>query len=100
LLEVVRILHELDDFVALELGDLERTRADRLGPHLAAVGVASVDRRVARGEHRQERALRALELERDLKVAVDDDVLDVLVPDLARALAYELGLVVGAVDSV
>ena len=87
LLEVVGILRELDRFVGLELDEFERAGADRLGAHLARRDVAGVDRRVAGGEQRQQRRLRPLQVERCFEIAVDGDVVDLIVPGLSRVLA-------------
>ena len=51
--------------------------------------MAGIDRRVAAGEHRQERRLRPAEHEGDLEVAVGLHFLEVGVPELARILADE-----------
>ena len=87
LLPVVRIAGDLDGFVGLELDELERAGADRLGAHVAGRDVAGIDRRIAGGEQRQQRRLRPLQVERGLEVAVDSDVDDLVVPGLARVLA-------------
>ena len=87
LLEVVRVLRELDRFVGLELDELERAGADRLGAHVARRDVAGIDRRIAGGEQRQQRRLRPLQIERGLEIAVGGDVVDLIVPGLARVLA-------------
>ena len=87
LLPVVRILHELDRLVLLQLDELERPGADRIGALLRRGDVAGIDRRVARREHREQRGLRALQVERRLQVAFGRDFLEVEVPVLARILA-------------
>ena len=87
LLPVVRVAHELHRLAALELDELERPRADRIGAHVLGRDVAGIDRGVARGEQRDERGLRPVENEGDLVVAVDRHVLEVVPPDGARVLA-------------
>ena len=91
LLPVVGVLHQLDALVHPELGELERAGADRLAPHLVDRHVAGIDRRVARGEQRQQRGLRRLEMERRHGVAVGGDLLDIGPPRRAR-IAPELAL--------
>ena len=66
---VVGIAGELDDLVALELDELEGAGADRRRAHVLGRDVAGIDRRVARGEHRQQRGLWPVEHERDLVIA-------------------------------
>src|SRR4029079_3469405 len=78
--------------VALELGELERPRADRLDAHVPVRHVAGVDGRQPRGQHRQYRWLRLGQVERRLVVAVERDLLEVLVPDPARIAPQILGL--------
>ncbi len=100
---IVGVAHELDRLVALELDELERTRADRLGAHVGRRHVAGIDRVVAGGEQRDERSLRPAEVERHLVVAVGRHLLQVVPPDLARVLAKAvralvLQLVQGADD--
>ena len=87
LLPVIRVAGELDQFVGLELDELERAGADRMGAHFRRRNVAGIDRRIAGGEQRQQRRLRPLQVERDLEVAVGRDVVDLVVPGLARVLA-------------
>ena len=87
LFPVVRILHELDRLVLLHLDELERAGADRMRAHLRGGNVAGVDRRIAGGQHRQQRRLRPLEMEGRFEVAVDRDVRDEFEPILARILA-------------
>ena len=84
LLPVVGVARDLDAFVLLELDELEGSGADRLGAHLRRRHVAGVHRRVARGEQRGQRRLRALQVHGDLVVAVGRDLVDVAVPGLAR----------------
>jgi len=50
LLPVVGVAHELDRLVALELDELERARADRLGAHVRRRHMAGIHRAVAVGE--------------------------------------------------
>ena len=71
---------ELDAFVLLELDELERAGADRLGAHLRRRHVAGIDRRIARGEQGGKRRLRPLEMDRDLVVALGLGALDIAVP--------------------
>ena len=92
-LPVVVVLRELDVLVLLEADELERSGADRVRPHLLRRHMAGIDRRVARGQQRDESRLAALQMERRLMVAVRGDFLEVLVPGLARVLA-QLGLAV------
>ena len=87
LFPVVRVARQLDQFVGLELDELERAGADRMGAHFRRRDVAGIDRRVAGGEQRQQRRLRPLQVERGLVVAVGRDVDDLVVPGLARVLA-------------
>ena len=86
LLEVVGIARQLDRFVGLELDELERPGADRVGAHLGRRDVAGIDRRIAGGEQRKQRRLRPFQVERRLVVAVGRYVLDLVVPALARIL--------------
>jgi hypothetical protein len=60
---------ELDRFVGLELDELERPRADRVGAHVSGADMAGIDRRIAGGEQRQQRRLRPLQVKRGLVVA-------------------------------
>ena len=76
LLQVIGVAGQLDRFVGLELDELERAGADRVGAHVRRRDVAGIDRRVAGGEQRQQRRLRPLQVERGLEVAVDRDVVD------------------------
>ena len=78
LFPVVRVLHELDQFVLLHLDEFERAGADRMRAHLRRRHVAGIDRRIAGGEHRQQRGLRPLEMEGRLVVAIDGDVGDIV----------------------
>ena len=87
LLPIVRILRELDRFVLLELDELERTGADRMRAHLRRRDVARIHRRIAGREHRQQRGLRPLEMQRHLEVAIGGDVGNVVEQVLARILA-------------
>ena len=87
LLPVVRVAHQLACSLLLELGELERPGADRLGAHLGGRDVAGIDRAVARGEQHQQRRLRLLEVEGRLVVAVGRDLLEIAVPGRARILA-------------
>ncbi len=54
------------------------------GAHLRHRHVAGIDRRVARGEQRQDRGLRPLEVQHHLVIAVGRGALDIAVPGLAR----------------
>ena len=87
LLPVVRVLHELDRLVLLQLDELERAGADRIGALLRRRDVAGIDRRIAGREHREDRGLRALEMEGRLEVALGRHVFEIEVPVLARVLA-------------
>ena len=100
LLPVVGIAHQLDHLVALEVDDLERAGADRLGAHHPRLDVTRIDRSIAGRQHRHERRLLALQRERHLVVAVGRDFLQVLVPDLTRVLADDLLLVVDTAEGV
>ena len=57
--------------------------------------MARIDRRVTRGEQRQERGLRPVEDEGRLEVAVDRDLLQIVPPDRARVLAEVVGVLAG-----
>ena len=87
LLEIIGVADQLDRFVGLELDEFERAGADRVGAHVGGRHMAGIDRRIAGGEQRQQRRLRPLQIEGDLEVAVGRDVVDELVPGLARVLA-------------
>ena len=87
LLPVVRVLRQLDRLVLLQLDELERPGADRIGALRRRRDVAGIDRRVAGREHREDRRLRARQMERRLQVAFGRDFLDVGEPVLARVLA-------------
>ena len=87
LLPVVGVLGQLDQFIGLELDELERAGADRMGAHLGRRNVAGIDRRIAGGEQREQRGLRPLQLEGGLEVAIGRHVVDLIVPGLARVLA-------------
>ena len=76
LLPVVRVLRQLDQLVLLHLDEFERAGADRMRAHLRGRDVAWIDRRIAGGEHRQQRRLRPLQMEGHFVVAVDGDVGD------------------------
>ncbi len=52
--------------------------------HLRGRDVAGIDRRIAGGQHRQQRRLRPLEMEGRLEFVIDADVGNVVVPPLAR----------------
>ena len=92
LLEVIGIAHEADRFAALEFDEFERPGADRFGPHDLLRNMAGIDRRErARQQHRQAR-LRLAQFERRLIIAVDADVLQLGVPDLARVAMKILGI--------
>ena len=84
LLPVVRVPRDLEALVRLELDELEGSGADRPGAHLRRRDVAGVHRRIARGEQREQRRLRPLEMDGRLQVAVGRDALDVAVPGGAR----------------
>ena len=49
--------------------------------------MTGIDRRIARGEQRQQRRLRPLQVECDLEVAAGGDVSNLIVPGLARILS-------------
>ena len=84
LLEILRIAHETDRFAALELDEFKWPGADGLGPHDLLRNMAGINGgEGARQQHRQAR-LRLAQLERRLVIAVDADVLQLGVPDLAR----------------
>ena len=77
---VVGVARQLDGHVRIEVDHFEGPRANRLGAHGRRADVAGVDGREARGDEGQERRLRAPQLERDLVIAGDGDLLQVLVP--------------------
>jgi hypothetical protein len=52
--------------------------------HVARRHVAGIDRRKPGSEQRDKRRLRPLQVERHLVIAVGADLLQILVPDLAR----------------
>ena len=79
-LEVVGIAHQPDAVELLERVELERPGADRLDAHLGARHVAGIDRREPRGEQRQQRGLRMVEMDGDFVVVAAVDVVDVAVP--------------------
>ena len=73
-LPVIRVARHRDVFVRLELDEFERAGADRMAAHLARRHVAGIDRRLARGEQRDQVGLRPLQVEGDLVVAVGGDL--------------------------
>ena len=83
-LPVIRVLRGLDDFVRPELDKFEGAGADRVSAHLPRRHMARIDRRPARGQQRQQRRLRPLQVEGGLVVAVGGDFFEVEVPALAR----------------
>ena len=92
LLPVIGIAHQADRVAAVEFDQPERPGADRFGAHGRLRHVAGIDRRKrARQQHRQAR-LRLAEFERRLIIAVDADVLQLRVPDLARVALEVLDL--------
>ena len=92
LLPVIGIAHQTNRLAALEFDEFERPGADRLGAHHLLRHMAGIDRRKrARQQHRQAR-LRLAQLEGRLVIAVDGDVLQLGVPDLARIALEVLGL--------
>ena len=93
LLPVVGIAHELDRYVAIEFGELERPRADRLGAHVALRHMTRVDGRKSRREQHQERRLRMSKMEGGFMIAVRRHFLEVVVPDLARVAAELLSAI-------
>ena len=84
---VILITGQLDVFVLLEFDKLERPGADRRGAHFRSGDVARINRRVAGGEHRQQRRLRPIQLEGHFQIAVRHHRLHVVVPGFARVLA-------------
>ena len=91
LLPVIGIAHQTNQFAALEFDEFERPGADRLGAHHLLRHMAGIDRRKrARQQHRQA-GLRLAQFERRLIIAVDGDVLQLGVPDLARIAVKVLG---------
>ena len=91
---IVGVAHELHRLVALELDELEWTRADGLGAHQRRRYMAGIDGVVAGGKEGEEGGLRALEMERHLMVAVDRHLLQVVPPNLARVLAEAVRVLV------
>ena len=90
-LPVVGVLRELDALVHLELDELERARADRLAAHVRDRHMAGIDRRVARGEQRQQRGLAVLEMEGRVEIAVGRHLLDIAPPCRARVAPQLVG---------
>ena len=91
-LPVIRVAGHRDVLVGLVFDEFERAGADRVLPHLRSRNVAGIDRRLARGEQRDQVGLRPLQMEGDLVIAVGRDVLDVAVPGLARVDAELVGV--------
>src|SRR5580704_10199773 len=83
-LPVIRIARHLDVLVRLKFDEFERAGADRMLAHVARRNVARIDRRVARGEQRNDRRLRPFQTEGRSEIAVGGDLFEVLVPSLAR----------------
>ena len=84
---VVGIADETDRFSALELDEFERTGANRPGAHRRLRNVAGIYGRKSAGEQHGQARLRLAQFERGLVVAIDRDVLELRVPDLARVAA-------------
>ena len=83
-LPVIRVTGHPDVLVRLVLDEFERAGADRVLAHLRRRDMARIDRRLARGEQRDQIGLRPLQVKGDLVVAVGRDLLDVAIPRLAR----------------
>ncbi len=84
LFPIVRIAGHRDQLVRLELDEFERAGPDRMAAHFCRRHVAGIDRRIARREQRDQRRLRPFEVEDRLVIARRRNLLDVMVPFLAR----------------
>src|SRR5262252_10424203 len=91
---IVRIAYELDRLVALELDELERTRANRFGAHVGGGHVAGVDRVVSGGKEGRKRRLRSVEVKDHLVLAASGYLFQVVPPELARVLTELVGALV------
>jgi hypothetical protein len=80
---VIRVVRDLDALVWLVLDEFERARSDRVLPHLRRCHMAGVDRRIARGEQREQRRLRALEVKGGGAFVIGGDARDILPPEFA-----------------
>ena len=69
-LPVIRIARHRDRLVRLELDELERAGADRMGAHVARQHVARVDRRPSGRQQCEKRRLRPLQMKGGLVVAI------------------------------
>ena len=84
---IILVLRELDRLVLFELDKFERAGADRMGAHLRGCHVARIHRRIAGGEHGEQRGLRPLEMQCHLEVTVGGDLGNIAEQILARILA-------------
>src|SRR5215831_11006442 len=75
LLPIIRVSRYFDRLLGFELGEFEGAGADRVRAYLARRHMTRVDRREPGGEQRNKGRLRALQLERDLVVAIGCDPL-------------------------
>ena len=87
-LPVIRVPLQPDRLVLLELDELKRSGADRMGAHLRRRHMARINRRKAARQHHQQRRLRVGQVERDLQRAVGGDLLDVEPPGLVRVFPH------------
>ena len=85
------ILHELQRLVAQVLLEHEGPRTHCRCAQGIGRDVRRVHGRIPAGQHGQQRALRPLQVERDLVVPVRRDVRDVEVPELAGVELHGLG---------
>ena len=85
-LPVIGVAPDLDVFFWLKIDQFERAGADRMLTHLPWRYVARIDRRIARGEQRQQGRLRTLQVDHRLVIAIGGDLLDILPPFLVLRL--------------
>src|SRR3546814_16033527 len=90
LLPVVLVLLQNEVAVLLIADELERSRPDRLRPHVRRRHVAGIDRRLARREPRQEGRLLTLPPDLAPLTALSDHVFAVVLPALPRISSHLL----------
>src|SRR5262249_17239720 len=73
LLPVIRVSRHLNEFIRLELDELERACADRMLAHVARRDMAGIDRGIPRSQKPEKSRLRPIEVKGDLVIAIGAD---------------------------